>query len=154
MANLTKKKSNGSSILLPDLLDDFFGRRFFSPSVSDLGSNIWNRNLNVPPANITETKTEFILELSAPGLKKDDFQIEIDNNILTISSEKKEESKEEEENYMRKEFSYSSFRRSFHLPETIQEDKINAKYDNGLLKVSIPKSEDHDAPSRKKIKID
>jgi HSP20 family protein len=139
---------------MPDLLDDFFGHRFFSPSISDFGNMAWNRNTNVPAANITETKNEFILELSAPGLNKNDFQIEIDKNILTISSEKKEESKEDKDNYMRREFSYSSFRRSFHLPENTQEDKINAKYDNGILKVSIPKSEDHNTEHKKAIKVD
>jgi HSP20 family protein len=154
MANLTKKRSNGSGSVLPDLLDDFFGHRFFSPSVNDFSSNVWNRNVTVPPANITETEKEFVLELSAPGLKKDDFKIEIDNNILTISSEKKEETKEDKDNYMRREFSYSSFKRSFQLPDTVQDEKINAKYDNGLLKVSIPKSEDNGNANRKTIKID
>jgi HSP20 family protein len=154
MSTLSKKKSNGNGGLLPNLLDDFFGHRFFSPSLLDFGNEAMSRGFKTPPANITETKTEFILELSAPGLKREDFNVEINDGILTISSEKKEESKEEKEGYTRREFSYNSFQRSFQLPDNVIEESINAKYDNGLLKVSIPKKENTKTESKKSIKVD
>jgi HSP20 family protein len=101
-------------------------------------------NTNVPAVNIKETDTNFGIELAAPGKTKEDFNIEIDHNVLTISSEEKTE-KEEKDNdgkYTRREFSYSSFRRSFTLPETVNSDAINATYENGILTISLPKKEE------------
>jgi len=107
----------------------------------------------VPSVNITENEKAFDLELAVPGLRKDDFKVEVENNILTISTEKKEEKNEVEKNYTRKEFSYSAFERSFTLPQDVVDaEKINAKYENGILLVSIPKKENKTKPS-KVIKI-
>ena len=103
-----------------------------------------NFNTNVPAVNIKETDTSFGIELAAPGKNKEDFNIEIDHNVLTISSEEKTE-KEEKSNegkYTRKEFSYASFRRAFTLPETVNTDSINATYENGVLHVALPKREE------------
>jgi HSP20 family protein len=104
-----------------------------------------NFNANVPAVNIKETDISFGIELAAPGKTKEDFNIEIDHNVLTISSEEKSEKSEKEETegkYTRKEFSYSSFRRAFTLPETVNTESINATYENGVLNVTLPKKEE------------
>lgn len=101
-----------------------------------------NFNPIVPAVNIKETDTNFGIELAAPGKKKEDFNIEIDHNVLTISSENKSEKEETEGKYTRREFSYSSFRRAFTLPETVNTENINAIYENGVLNVSLPKREE------------
>ena len=103
-----------------------------------------NFNANIPAVNIKETDTNFGIELAAPGKTKEDFNIEIDHNVLTISSEEKTE-KEEKDNqgkYTRREFSYSSFRRAFTLPESVNAESINATYENGVLHVTLPKREE------------
>ena len=103
---------------------------------------IQNFNTNVPAVNIKETDTSFGIELAAPGKKKEDFNIEIDHNVLTVSSENKSEKEETEGKYTRREFSYSSFRRAFTLPETVNTENINATYENGVLYVALPKREE------------
>jgi len=108
----------------------------------------------VPAANVKENESEFTIDLAAPGMKRDDFHINIENGVLSISSEAKEESEEKSDNYTRREFSYSSFSRSFRLPETINEDKVSAKYDNGVLIIHLPKKEESKKLFKKKeIKI-
>ena len=99
-------------------------------------------NHNVPAVNIKETDTSFGIELAAPGKTKEDFNIEIDHNVLTISSETKSENEETQGKYTRKEFNYSSFRRAFTLPETVNTENINATYENGVLNVALPKKEE------------
>lgn len=114
-----------------------------------------NFNANVPAVNIKETDTNFGIELAAPGKTKEDFNIEIDHNVLTISSEEKTE-KEENDNqgkYTRKEFSYSSFRRAFTLPESVNADSINATYENGVLHVTLPKREEALPKPKRMIEI-
>ena len=93
------------------------------------------------------------LTLQLSGLKKDDFKIQLDNNILTISSEVKDEKEEEEKNYTRKEFHYSSFSRSFTLPRIVNLEKIKADYENGILKVILPKKDEAKVEIKKEIKI-
>ncbi|MGB5205776.1 Hsp20/alpha crystallin family protein [Eudoraea sp.] len=95
-----------------------------------------------PPVNILENETSFELELSVPGRKKEDFNIEIDEQVLTITSETKKEEEVKDARYTRKEFSYSSFKRSFTLPETVSEEGIKASYENGILRFSLPKKEE------------
>ncbi|RAR75597.1 Hsp20/alpha crystallin family protein [Flavobacterium aciduliphilum] len=97
---------------------------------------------NVPAVNIKETDTSFGIELAAPGKKKEDFNIEIDHNVLTISAEDKVEKEETQGKYTRREFSYASFRRAFTLPETVNTDHIHATYENGVLHVALPKREE------------
>ena len=101
-----------------------------------------NFNANVPAVNIKETDASFGIELAAPGKTKEDFNIEIDHNVLTISSEEKAEKEETQGKYTRKEFNYSSFRRAFTLSETVNTDSINATYENGVLHVALPKKEE------------
>ena len=95
--------------------------------------------MSVPAVNILETKKDFKLKIAAPGFKKNDFKLEVQHGLLTISGEMKMEKEEKEERYTRQEFSYSTFRRSFTLPENIKADKIGANYEDGLLTVTLPK---------------
>jgi len=106
----------------------------------------------VPAVNVVETDTNFELELAVPGKSKDDFKIELDNSVLTISSENEEEKESEGKNYTRKEYSYSAFKRSFTLPENAKESDVQATYDNGILKISIPKTETSE-PNPKSIPV-
>lgn len=134
------KKRNGN--LYPSLTNDFFEDRFFGMgNLLDPDNVFWNKGLQVPPANISETRNEFNVDLSVPGMSRSDFNVEVEDGTLTISCEKKDERKEDTENYKRREFSYNSFSRSFQLPDNVLEDKINAKYENGMLHISIPKKE-------------
>ena len=96
----------------------------------------------MPAVNITENKEDYKLSVAAPGLKKDDFKIDVEGNMLTISSEKEDSKEEKDERYTRKEYSYSSFSRSFALPEEVNQEKIEAKYQDGVLKVTLPKKDD------------
>ena len=120
----------------PSVWEDFFNSDLFNlPAIA-------SRGMTVPAVNITETDTEFVLELAAPGMKKSDFHVNIDRNVLAVSPEKEEEKEEKEKNYTRKEFSYNSFQRSFTLPESVNQEKIDAKYVNGVLKFILPKKEE------------
>jgi HSP20 family protein len=143
-----------SPTLLPalDLLsDDFFNRDLLS----------WNDRIlmpfgaSLPSVNIEETPTAFAIQLAAPGLKKDDFKIELKDNILTISSEKQESSEEkrEEGNYRRREFSYAAFTRSFSLPESANENKIEATYKDGILHLEVAKKHIEAPKATKKIDV-
>jgi len=120
---------------------------FFPSLMNDLARPDWfggmeNLNTNLPAVNIKNNTENFELELAVPGGKKDDFKIEVDNDVLTISNEVKSENEETKENYSRREFSYSSFKRVFTLPETVDGTKIDAAYENGILKLTLPKKEE------------
>ncbi len=120
-----------SDVLFPSLMNEIFKPDWFG--------GLENDKSNVPAVNIKENEKDFELELAVPGRKKEDFQIEINENVLTISTESKTEENIEKDNYTRREFTYSSFKRAFTLPETIDEDNIKANYDNGILKFTLPK---------------
>lgn len=98
-----------------------------------------NNTLNFPAVNIAETKDDYELEFNVPGRKKEDFKITVDKNILTVSFEKKEEQKEEGKQFIKREFVTQSFKRSFTLDEKINTEDINAKYEDGLLLLTLPK---------------
>ncbi len=98
------------------------------------------RSSSMPAVNIREDDQKFILDLAVPGMDKKDIKIDLNEDFLTISSESKNESKENGNGYQRKEFSYTSFCRSFQLPENITKDKIEASYKDGILSVTIPKA--------------
>lgn len=138
---------------LPSLFNDFF-RPWDSLFDFNGGSKPFNlQSVNIPAVNISEQKDSYEVSLAAPGLKKDDFNIDIEGNTLTISAEKEEKKEEKEEKWTRKEFSYTSFSRSFTLPETVNKDKIDASYDNGLLKLVLPKTEEGKKQSPKHISV-
>ena len=96
---------------------------------------------DIPAVNIKEDEKQYVLEMAAPGLKKEDFKISLDNDILTISREVEEKKEEKNENYTRREFWFSNFSRSFTLPENIDLEKIKADYRSGILKITLPKDE-------------
>jgi len=135
---------------LPTLFDRFFENDMFDWS----NRNFSNTNTTLPAVNIKEDTEGFEVELAAPGFDKKDFKIELNNDLLTISSEKKVEKElKKEEQFSRREFSYQSFSRSFTLPNTVHNDKISAKYDNGILKIHIPKREEAKPKPVKQISI-
>lgn len=107
--------------------------------------------VTIPAVNISENKERFDVTIAAPGMKKDDFNIDVDGNTLTISAETREEKEEKENRYTRKEYSYSSFSRGFSLPDGVNKDKIDASYDNGILKLSLPKTEEAKKAASKHI---
>ncbi|WP_086477156.1 Hsp20/alpha crystallin family protein [Arenibacter amylolyticus] len=123
-----------NNIVFPSLMNEFLRQDWFGgmDSVRD----------SMPAVNVKETETGFELEMAIPGRNKEDFNIEIDNDVLTISSEVKTEDSKEEDSYTRREFSYNSFRRVFSLPESVNPDKIDAKYEDGILKFELPKKEE------------
>ncbi|MDB5150434.1 MAG: Hsp20/alpha crystallin family protein [Mucilaginibacter sp.] len=102
----------------------------------------------VPAVNIAETENEFHVELAVPGLKKEDFKINLDKNVLTVSAEKKAEIVEEGKKFSKREYSYNSFVRSFTLPESADHSKIDADYADGILKLTIAKKEEAKFQSR------
>jgi HSP20 family protein len=128
------------------------------PSIFDafLSNDMFDRNVfssTVPAVNIKENENEFQLDLAVPGLEKENFKIEVENETLVISSEVKEEQETKKDNYSRKEFSYQSFKRAFTLPDSTVSEKISAKYADGVLKVVIPKEEEAKSKGPKNIKV-
>ncbi len=107
---------------------------------------------DVPSVNIIENEKSFVIEFAAPGVKKEDFNINLDNQVLTVSREVKEEKEESKENYTRREFVYGSFSRSFTLPKSIMFDKIDADYNEGILVITLPKKKE-EAKLTREIKI-
>lgn len=146
------KRNNGS--LLPanprTLFDDFFSRELFN-----WGNNNFSSTLStLPSVNIKENPENFEVEVAAPGMEKQDFQITLDGNLLTISSSKKNQKEENNDNYTRREFSYQSFQRSFELAQNVvDEEHIEAKYENGVLKLMIPKTENAKKQAPRLIEI-
>lgn len=137
-----------SNNLFPSLIDRFFERDLVS-------RNFAGENSTMPSVNVKENENEYLIDVAAPGLKKGDFKVSYDNGRLTISSERKDEHEEKDgEKVTRREFSYQSFQRSFSVPETIvNAEKIGAKYNNGILHVTLPKREEAKPKPAKEIKI-
>jgi HSP20 family protein len=121
---------------LSGIMDDIFNGKFINKDFAT--SDFFGAQA---PVNIRETKDAYVLDVVAPGFEKGDFKINLDGQTLTISSEKKTEQKAENEKQIRREFSFRSFSRSFTLDENVDAEKINAKYDNGVLKLTLPKKE-------------
>ncbi|MGG7034513.1 MAG: Hsp20/alpha crystallin family protein [Flavobacterium sp.] len=144
------KKSHFPSLMNP-FIEDAFGKDILD----------WNNRTfaaiesTLPSVNLKETERNFEVELAAPGLRKEDFKVEIDHDVLVISSEKKQEKEEKDKkgNYTRKEFSYTSFSRAFHLPENVDENKVEANYKDGILHIDIAKKHPDKKPSTKTIQI-
>jgi HSP20 family protein len=128
------------------LFDEFFNR-----SLSDVvGSDF---TFSTPSVNVIENDSDYMIEVAAPGLNKEDFFVEVDNDYLIISASKEEKKEEKEGKFTRNEFNYSSFTRKFYLPETIKADKIDAKYKDGILTLMIPKKEEAKTKAPISIKI-
>ncbi|MBB5439383.1 HSP20 family protein [Pedobacter sp. AK017] len=138
---LVKFNPQKNNTLMPgfnDVFDSIFNDTFFADRMVT----------RVPAANISESGDHYHVELAAPGLKKEDFKISLERNVLNISVEKRTEDKQEQRNYAKREYSYSSFVRSFTLPESADENGIQASYNEGILAIDIPKREEAKAISR------
>jgi HSP20 family protein len=139
---LTKRTTS-----FPSFVNDFF------KPWNDWFENGFEKTLSVPAVNITEADKQYNVSVAAPGMKKNDFKIDLDGDILTISAEKEETKEEKDKRYNRREYNYSSFSRSFTLPKEIKRDKIEAKYEDGVLNVVLPKNETANAAAKSSIEV-
>jgi len=135
MSTKALSKANDQSL---SVIDDFFNP--FNEWFGNQGPLM--RTLTVPSVNISEDRNQYTVSLAAPGLKKDDFDISVEGNMITISSEKEEKKEEKDVRYTRHEYSYSIFSRSFTLPDDVNQEKIDASYNEGVLSLSLPKREE------------
>ena len=125
----TKRMYNNDQNWLPTIFNDFF-------------DNDWmmKTNATAPAINVVESDKDYKVEVAAPGMKKEDFNIHLgDNNELIITMEQKNENKEEHKKYLRREFAYSKFQQSFVLPDNIEKEKISASVNDGILTIELPK---------------
>jgi len=137
-------RNNQFNSLVPfvQIVDDLFSKSFHDFS----GGQLFRQN--APAINVLDLEKEIRLEVAAPGLEKNDFKINVENNYLVISAEKKQENAESKEHYTRKEFSFQTFKRMYELPENVNGESITARYENGILNISIPKT----VPAEKPVK--
>lgn len=135
---------------LPSVFDDMFKTDWLGGT-----TNVNSIGTSIPAVNIQETEDSFSVEVAAPGKMKEDFNIELDNDVLTISAEDKKENETTAKNgrYTRKEFSYNTFKRAFSLPESVDSKKISASYNNGVLEILLPKREEAKVQAKRMIDI-
>jgi HSP20 family protein len=124
--------------MFPAVFEDFFKpwNEWFD------NGGLWGKVMKMPAVNVTDNKDNFLVSVAAPGMKKNDFKIDINGDMLTISCEKEETKEEKEKKYTRKEYNYSSFSRSFTLPDNVTRNKIEATYEDGVLRLRLPKTEE------------
>ena len=128
------------------IFDNFFN--------TNLGDFIGSDNVSQSPSvNVLEEDKRFVVELAAPGMSRDDFEVTVEEDILTVSAKRKQEVEESKGNYMRKEFYYNEFSRSFRLPSEILSDDISASYNDGILSIEVPKDIDKQTTLRKTVEI-
>lgn len=127
-----------------DIINNHFGSEFMSN---------YNTGISLPAVNVIDNDDDYIVEMAIPGMKKSDFDINIENQTLSISAESSTENEDQENNYTRREFGYASFKRTFMLPKTVDAEKISAKYTDGVLKIHIPKLDEAKKKPIKKIEI-
>jgi HSP20 family protein len=144
---LIKWKNNLTNPATQNTFSDFFND-FFNDS---LMSRDYFKS--VPAVNISERTNDYMIEMAAPGFSKEDFKVNVDNEVLTISAEKKNEKKDENSRFTRKEFQYSSFSRTFTMPDHVEADKIGAEYKDGILSLALPKKEEAKVKPAREIKI-
>jgi HSP20 family protein len=132
---------------VPASWDDFFNHRVFNHL------NTVSSNSNTPAVNVSEDEKGFTIEMAAPGIARNDFNLEIDNDILTISAEQKESKEEQKPNYLRREFNYHTFKRSFMLPESVDQEQIKASHESGILRLSLPKKEEEVQKAPRQIAV-
>lgn len=128
------------------LLSDFFDDDRFVTSP-------WLGNRSMPAVNIREMEKSFEVELAAPGYSKQDFKIDVENGLLTVSAEKQDEKEKKGENYTRREFGFTSFSRSFSLPQNTNDEDVKARYEEGILRLSIAKKDESSGKARKAITV-
>ena len=139
------RRANNGYPTFTNLFEDIF-------SNAESG-HIFKNNETLPSVNIAENNDGFKIEFAVPGLTKKEFKIDLDNNVLTVGSEKKEEKEENNQNFTRREFNYSSFTRSFTLPDSANGENITVEYENGILNIQIPKSEEAKVKPVREIEI-
>jgi HSP20 family protein len=139
-------KQRGSFPIMNTLLEDFWNTDGF------LENRLFGSRFTAPAVNIQDRDHSFIVEMAAPGLRKDDFSVDLQNGVLRIEAETKEEDEEKTDSFTRREFAYNGFSRSFSLPEYVKQDDINATYENGILRLVL-KKEQKELPKRKHIEI-
>lgn len=145
--SLIKRNETG---WLPSVFDDMFRTDWLGGT-----TNVNSIGTSIPAVNIMETEDSFNVEVAAPGMSKEDFNIELDNDVLTISSEdkKEKESTDKDGRFTRKEFSYRNFKRAFSLPDSVDSSKIAASYNNGVLEIALPKKEEAKVQAKRLIDI-
>ena len=158
MSNLVTMPKNGNRLSskenvtgLPSFsswIDNFFDTNLGTGLLSN-----FNTGMTLPAVNIKEDNENYHLEVAVPGMKKDDFELEVDHDILTVSAHTKSDKETKEENYTRREFGYASFKRTFTLPDTVDTEKLKARYENGILNIHIPKREEAKRKPAKRISI-
>lgn len=149
---LVKFKNGNGLGSFPTIERSFGFPSFFSDTLERLWSD---EEVNwMPSANIKERAEDFRIDLAVPGMNKDDFNVEVDNGILTVRGERKEEAKEENEKTTRREFHYGSFKRTFGLPDSANPDQVSASYKDGVLTLTIAKREELKPKPKKQIRIE
>ena len=131
---------------VPAYLDDIFNDQSFN-------SFFGTKNANTPAVNVLEDNSEFRIDVASPGLSKNDFNIDLNDDLIIISAEKEVEKDESESKYMRREFNYNSFKRRFQLPDSVDQEKISASHAEGILSVHLPKKEEEVSKGPKTIDI-
>lgn len=147
----SKTASLGFNMLptFPSWIDEVINKNFGTEFMSN-----FNTGMTLPAVNVLDTANDYLVEMAVPGLKKSDFNISVDNLLLSISAEVKSEYENvDNENYTRREFGYSSFRRTFTLPDTVDDNKILAEYNEGILSIKLPKKEEAKKKPARTIKI-
>ncbi len=132
---------------LPTSRDDFFNNRYFN------SFNTATHKVNSPAVNVIESDNDIMIEVAVPGLSKQDFKIEVEDDLLTVSAEQSEKKEENKPQYTRREFSYANFKRSFQLPETIDQEQIKASHDAGIVSIQLPKKEEVVQAAPKQIEV-
>lgn len=145
--SLTKFNKRGLPMLGDRMFDLMNGDNFFN-------APFWNGGSDEPAMNVKETKTGFEVELAAPGFSKKDFEVAIKDGCLNVSAEKTSSTEDKEEDYTRKEFSYSSFKKSMSLPENVEDEKVKATYKDGILKLDLLKKKDTNQKAKKVIEVE
>ncbi|MCB0383302.1 MAG: Hsp20/alpha crystallin family protein [Psychroserpens sp.] len=152
MSTLIKSPINGNEISTQKSLTSWVDN-FLESGLGTGFLNNFNTGITLPAVNMKENADAYILELAVPGMKKSDFNIDLDNNTLSISSEIETKDEEHEQNYTRREFGYSSFKRTFRLPDTVESDQVKANYEDGILCITLPKREEAKQKPPKRIEI-
>lgn len=147
---LAKKDSNALTNF--PSLSNWFDDLFMNDFPSFFSSN-FNTGISLPKVNIKETSDIYVVEMAVPGMKKSDFNINLDDKMLSISTEREESKEDKDETYTRREFGYSSFKRTFTLPDSVDEGKVNASYNEGILSIHLPKKEEAKQKPARTIEI-
>jgi HSP20 family protein len=134
---VTRELTRPRTRMVPSVFEDFF-----RPMDEFFDRGPWGRVINMPAVNVIENTDEYKLSFAVPGMKKNDFKIDIDGNMLTISAEVEEKKEKKEEEFTREEYNFSSFSRTFTLPDEVNKEKVEAIYVDGVLKLSLPKKEE------------